>query len=394
MSMNPALQRRRGYNGPALFSYGFRPFFLAAGLWAAFGILLWLPQYLGVLTIPTSFGALDWHVHEMLYGYVTASIAGFLLTAIPNWTGRLPVNGWPLAGLAALWLAGRCAILISAQIGPVVAAVVDVSFLLTLAAVAGREIVAGRNWRNLRVLVVLVVLIAGNVVFHAEVLFNGAADYGIRLGIAGVIVMIMLIGGRIVPSFTNNWLVKNNPGRLPISFSRFDMIAIAAGAIALLAWVGLPAHAVTGTLLLLAGALHFVRLVRWAGDRTADDRLVLVLHVGYAFIPLGFVLVGASALMNSIPASAGIHAWTAGGVGLMTLAVMTRATLGHTGHPLKAGLSTQAIYGLVLMGALLRIAAALSGSIVLLECGGALWIAGFAGFVIVYGPLLATRKPA
>jgi uncharacterized protein involved in response to NO len=394
MSMNPALQRRRGYNGPALFSYGFRPFFLAAGLWAAFGILLWLPQYLGVLTIPTSFGALDWHVHEMLYGYVTASIAGFLLTAIPNWTGRLPVNGWPLAGLAALWLAGRCAILISAQIGPVVAAVVDVSFLLTLAAVAGREIVAGRNWRNLRVLVVLVVLIAGNVVFHAEVLFNGAADYGIRLGIAGVIVMIMLIGGRIVPSFTNNWLVKNNPGRLPISFSRFDMIAIAAGAIALLAWVGLPAHAVTGTLLLLAGALHFVRLVRWAGDRTADDRLVLVLHVGYAFIPLGFVLVGASALMNGIPASAGIHAWTAGGVGLMTLAVMTRATLGHTGHPLKAGLSTQAIYGLVLMGALLRIAAALSGSIVLLECGGALWIAGFAGFVIVYGPLLATRKPA
>jgi uncharacterized protein involved in response to NO len=394
MSMNPALQRRRGYNGPALFSYGFRPFFLAAGLWAAFGILLWLPQYLGVLTIPTSFGALDWHVHEMLYGYVTASIAGFLLTAIPNWTGRLPVNGWPLAGLAALWLAGRCAILISAQIGPVVAAVVDVSFLLTLAAVAGREIVAGRNWRNLRVLVVLVVLIAGNVVFHAEVLFNGAADYGIRLGIAGVIVMIMLIGGRIVPSFTNNWLVKNNPGRLPISFSRFDMIAIAAGAIALLAWVGLPTHAVTGTLLLLAGALHFVRLVRWAGDRTADDRLVLVLHVGYAFIPLGFVLVGASALMNGIPASAGIHAWTAGGVGLMTLAVMTRATLGHTGHPLKAGLSTQAIYGLVLMGALLRIAAALSGSIVLLECGGALWIAGFAGFVIVYGPLLATRKPA
>jgi uncharacterized protein involved in response to NO len=394
MSMNPALQRRRGYNGPALFSYGFRPFFLAAGLWAAFGILLWLPQYLGVLTIPTSFGALDWHVHEMLYGYVTASIAGFLLTAIPNWTGRLPVNGWPLAGLAALWLAGRCAILISAQIGPVVAAVVDVSFLLTLAAVAGREIVAGRNWRNLRVLVVLVVLIAGNVVFHAEVLFNGAADYGIRLGIAGVIVMIMLIGGRIVPSFTNNWLVKNNPGRLPISFSRFDMIAIAAGAIALLAWVGLPTHAVTGTLLLLAGALHFVRLVRWAGDRTADDRLVLVLHVGYAFIPLGFVLVGASALMNGIPASAGIHAWTAGGIGLMTLAVMTRATLGHTGHPLKAGLSTQAIYGLVLMGALLRIAAALSGSIVLLECGGALWIAGFAGFVIVYGPLLATRKPA
>jgi uncharacterized protein involved in response to NO len=394
MSTNPALQRRRAYAGPALFTYGFRPFFLAAGLWAAFGILLWLPQYLGAVTIPTYFSALDWHVHEMLYGYVAASIAGFLLTAIPNWTGRLPVNGWPLAGLAALWLAGRLAILFSAQIGAVVAAVVDLSFRLTLAAVAGREIVAGHNWRNLRVLIVLVVLIAGNVVFHAEVLLSGAADYGVRLGIGGVIAMIMLIGGRIVPSFTNNWLVKNNPGRLPVSFSQFDMIAIAAGGLALLAWVGLPAHPVTGLLMLLAGALHLVRLARWAGDRTADDRLVLVLHVGYAFVPLGFILAGASILVNGVPASAGIHAWTAGAIGLMTIAVMTRATLGHTGQPLKAGIATQAIYVLVLMGALLRIAAAFSGSIVLLECGGALWISGFAGFVIVYGPLLATHKPA
>lgn len=394
MSTNPALRRRRDYSGPALFAYGFRPFFLAAGLWAAFGILLWLPQYLGALTIPTYFSALDWHVHEMLYGYVAASIAGFLLTAIPNWTGRLPVNGWPLAGLAALWLAGRLAILFSGQINAVAAATVDVSFLLTLAAVAGREIVAGRNWRNLLVLVVLGVLIAGNVVFHIEVLRNGVADYGVRIGIAGVIVMITVIGGRIVPSFTNNWLVKNNPGRLPVSFSRFDMIAIAAGALALLAWIALPAHTATGWLMLLAGAFHLVRLARWAGDRTAADRLVLVLHVGYAFVPLGFVLMGASVFFNAVPASAGIHAWTAGAIGLMTLAVMTRATLGHTGQALQAGPATQAIYGLVLLAALLRIAAAFNGSIVLLECGGALWVAGFAGFVFIYGPLLATRKPA
>jgi uncharacterized protein involved in response to NO len=394
MSTNPALQRRRDYAGPALFAYGFRPFFLAAGLWAAFGILLWLPQYLGMATIPTHLGALDWHIHEMLYGYVAASIAGFLLTAIPNWTGRLPVNGWPLALLAALWLAGRIAILFSSQIGAIAAAAIDVSFLLTLAIVAAREIIAGRNWRNLRVLIVLGVLIAGNVVFHAEVLQYGAAGYGIRIGIAGVIAMIMVIGGRIVPSFTNNWLVKNNPGRLPVSFARFDMIAIAAGALALLMWVALPAHGATGTLLLLAGALHLVRLARWAGDRTMTDRLVLVLHVGYAFVPLGFALIGASFFFDGVPPSAGIHAWTAGAVGLMTLAVMTRATLGHTGQALQAGLLTQAIYALVLMAAVLRIAAAFNSSIVLLELGGALWIAGFATFVFVYGPLLALRKPA
>ncbi len=394
MTTNPALQRRRDYSGPALFAYGFRPFFLAAGLWAAFGILLWLPQYLGAMTIPTHFGALDWHVHEMLYGYVAASIAGFLLTAIPNWTGRLPVNGWPLAGLAALWLAGRVAILFSSDIGAVAAAVVDISFLAVLAGVAAREIVAGRNWRNLRVLVVLGVLIAGNIVFHIEVLRAGAADYGVRIGIAGVIALLTVIGGRIVPSFTNNWLVKNNPGRLPISFARFDMAAIAAGAAALLAWIGLPAHPVTGALMLLAGALHAARLARWAGDRTAADRLVLVLHVGYAFVPLGFLLIGASVFLSAVPASTGIHAWTAGAVGLMTLAVMTRATLGHTGQPLQASLPTQAIYACVLLAALLRIAAAFSGSIILLECGGALWIAGFAGFAFTYGPLLARRKPA
>ena len=136
MSTPAALQRRRDYAGPALFAYGFRPFFLAAGLWAAFGILLWLPQYLGLMTLPTAFGPLDWHIHEMLYGYVAASVAGFLLTAIPNWTGRLPVSGWPLAGLVALWLAGRIAILCSAKIGGLAAAVIDVSFLVTLAAVA------------------------------------------------------------------------------------------------------------------------------------------------------------------------------------------------------------------------------------------------------------------
>jgi uncharacterized protein involved in response to NO len=156
MSTPAALQRRRDYDGPALFSYGFRPFFLAAGLWAIVGILLWIPQYMGKLSVPSHLSPLDWHVHEMLYGYVAAAIAGFLLTAIPNWTGRLPVNGRPLAGLAALWLAGRFALLISAQLGGLVAAIIDTAFLATLGAVAAREIVAGENWRNLRVLGILV----------------------------------------------------------------------------------------------------------------------------------------------------------------------------------------------------------------------------------------------
>jgi len=394
MSAPAALQRRRDYAGPALFAYGFRPFFLAAGLWAAFGILLWLPQYLGLVTLPTAFGPLDWHIHEMLYGYVAAAVAGFLLTAIPNWTGRLPVSGWPLAALAALWLAGRIAILSSAAIGGIAAAAIDVSFLLTLAAVAGREIVAGKNWRNLRVLIVIGVLALGNIVFHAEVLTQGSADYGIRIAIGAAILLISLVGGRIVPSFTNNWLARNNPGRLPVPFSRYDMATMALSALALLSWVAAPMHVATGGLLIAAGLAQGLRLARWAGDRTFADRLVLVLHVAYFFVPLGFLLVGVAAFTAVVPPSAGIHAWTAGAIGLMTLAVMTRATLGHTGQALHAGPATQVIYVCVLIGALLRVCAAVHGSLVLLEAGGALWIAGFAAYVLVYAPLLVMRKPA
>jgi len=393
MSIPAALQRRRDYDGPALFSYGFRPFFLAAGLWAVIGILLWIPQYMGKMSVPTHMSPLDWHIHEMLYGYVAATIAGFLLTAIPNWTGRLPVKGWPLAGLAALWLAGRLALLTSAQLGGLAAAIIDTAFLATVALVAGREIIAGENWRNLRVLVILVVLVLGNIVFHAEVLMTGNANDGTRIAIAAVILMISLIGGRIVPSFTNNWLNRNNPGRMPVPFSQFDLVAIVISAFALIAWIVTPAHWLSGALLIVAGCLQAIRLARWAGDRTVADRLVLILHIGYAFVPLGFVMVGLSAFVPEVTATAGIHAWTAGAIGLMTVAVMTRATLGHTGQPLHAGRGTQAIYALLIAAALVRIVAAFVASVDFLEFAGLAWTAAFFLFVLLYGPLLVMRKP-
>src|SRR6516165_2488417 len=168
-SLPPALERRRKYAGPALFSYGFRPLFLAGAARSAACIILWIPQFMGDFSLRTAYPPLDWHVHEMLYGYVAAVIAGFLLTAIPNWTGRLPITGAPLMALAALWLAGRLAILFSGPLGIALVGLVDVAFLATLAFVAAREIIAGRNWRNLRVLALIGVLIASNVVFHAEV---------------------------------------------------------------------------------------------------------------------------------------------------------------------------------------------------------------------------------
>jgi uncharacterized protein involved in response to NO len=389
-----ALQRRLDYTGPALFSYGFRPFFLGAAVWAALAMVLWLPQYFGYLALPTAFAPLDWHIHEMIYGYIAAAVAGFMLTAIPNWTGRLPVNGFPLAALFALWLLGRIAIIGSAIWGLLPAAAVDVAFLLILAGIAGGEIVAGRNWRNLRVLIVLGVLIAGNIVFHAEVLRSGSADYGIRIGIAAVVGLIMLVGGRIVPSFTRNWLVRNNPGRLPQPFSRFDAGSIGVSALALMCWIALPQYLVSGILLIVAGLLQTARYSRWAGDRTLADRLVLVLHVAYAFVPVGFLLMGAAIIWPAIvSASAGIHAWMAGAAGLMTLAVMTRASLGHTGQDLVASLPTQLIYLCAFVAALSRIVAAFEPSRALLDIAAACWILAFGGFAVFFGRLLIGRPP-
>ncbi len=392
--MPPALERRLKYAGPALFSYGFRPFFLGGAVWSVACIVLWVPQLTGDLSLRTAYPPLDWHIHEMLYGYVAAVIAGFLLTAIPNWTGRLPISGPPLMALAGLWLAGRFAILFSAQIGIPLAASIDVAFLATLAFVAAREIISGRNWRNLRVLLLIGVLIAGNIVFHTEVYLSGSADYGIRIGIGAVIMLISLVGGRIVPSFTRNWLARRDNGRLPAPFSRFDIASIALSLVSLAVWVALPDRIITGVALVVAAVVQFVRLARWAGDRTTSDRLVLVLHVGYAFVPIGFAFLGASIFDPAVvPTSIGIHAWTAGAFGLMTLAVMTRASLGHTGQPLAAGLGTQAIYLCVLCAALLRMIAGFEGSTLLMELASVAWVAAFGGFVLLYGPTLSQRRP-
>ena len=394
MTIPAALARRRGYSGPALFSYGFRPFFLGGAIWAALAVLFWIPLHAGSLPWSSPMSPLDWHVHEMLYGYVPAVVAGFLLTAIPNWTGRLPVRGGPLLGLLVLWIVGRVAMLMTGAIGMVTAAVIDNAFLMVLLAVTLREVVSGKNWRNMRVLILVLVLMTGNLVFHVEIVRFGAAEFGTRIGIATIVLLISLVGGRIVPSFTHNWLVRENPGRLPVTFNRFDGAVIVLSAIALMCWTAGPAAIVTGLVMILAGLLHIARLARWAGDRTYRDRLVLVLHMAYAFVPIGFLLTGIAVLWpNHAPASAGIHAWTAGAVGLMTMAVMTRASLGHTGQALVASPMTQSIYACLLLAALLRIAAACIGSIGLLHASGTAWVLAFAGFAVTYGPLLVRRLP-
>ncbi len=360
-------------------------------MWAALAMPLWLGLMGGHLQFASTYGAVAWHAHEFLFGYVAAIVAGFLLTAVPNWTGRLPVHGGALLALFAVWVIGRLALLAVDAIGFIPAAALDSLFLPGLAAVVLREVIAGRNQHNIKVAVLVTLLAAANILFHTEVFTSGVAAYALRAGIAAVVGLIMLIGGRITPSFTRNWLVKQTSNHLPESFGRLDVAALGAGGLALLLWIVMPEGSFTGMALLAAGILHAFRLSRWAGAYTWREPLVLVLHLGYAFVPLGFLLVGASIFWFSfIPVNAALHAWTAGAMGIMTLAVMTRATLGHTGRELTATPGTKAIYIAAGLAALARIAAPLLQvlSQPMLTVAAIAWTVAFAGFVLLYGPML------
>jgi uncharacterized protein involved in response to NO len=219
-----AVPRLRNYSGPAILSYGFRPFFLAAAIYSGVAIVVWLPLYSGDVAIPTAMSPIDWHIHEMIYGFLPAVITGFLLTAIPNWTGRLPLQGVGLAALAALWGAGRLAVFFSADIGPVAAGAIDASFLMLVAAAAAREVIAGRNWRNLPPVLILLVFFVGNVVFQFEDHVRGTGQVGTRLGVGAAILLISLIGGvsfRASPAI--GWR-----GKTPVGF-RNRLAALIAG---------------------------------------------------------------------------------------------------------------------------------------------------------------------
>ncbi|MFI4934078.1 MAG: NnrS family protein, partial [Caulobacterales bacterium] len=296
----------RGYQGPPLFSYGFRPFFLFAALWAALAIPLWALVYLGGGVQDAAIDR-DWHVHEMLFGYLAAVIAGFLLTSVPNWTGRLPVTGAPLAILVCLWVAGRVAMLAEPWLGAAPVSLFDLAFLPALAVVLWREVIAGRSWRNLAVCALVTLLAAANLGLHLRPLFPQAADVAERVALATPAMLLALIGGRITPSFTHNWLLQHGSQVLPAPAGQFDRIALAATGAGLLAWILAPTNPLSGVLLLAAGLSLLVRLVRWRGERAAAEPLVWVLHAGYGWLALALALLGAAALAPGlVPRSAGL----------------------------------------------------------------------------------------
>jgi uncharacterized protein involved in response to NO len=382
------IPRYRPHAGPAVLSAGFRPFFLIAALWGCFVVPMSIAFITGVVEPPAAFPPNVWHAHEMAFGYGGAVVAGFLLTAIPNWTGRLPLQGGPLAALVILWFFGRLAILFSSVIGLRVSAVVDLAFPAAFLTVVAREIVAGRNWRNLPMAGALALLLIGNALTHSDALgFASAGDVGNRLGVATLLMLVSLIGGRIVPSFTRNWLVKQAPNTpTPAQFDLVDRIALATTAGALLAWAVAPEAEPTSWLELAAGSALAARLARWRGEKTLAEPLLWSLHLGYGWLCIGLLLLGLNGLTPLLPPTTALHALTVGAIGTMTLAVMTRASLGHTGRALVAGPRTTTIYVMITLAVLLRLMAPLLGPnyVLGLSLSAIAWCGAFGGFALFY----------
>ncbi|MGE5503391.1 MAG: NnrS family protein [Actinomycetota bacterium] len=385
----------RGAAGPVFFAAGFRPFFLFAGVQAALMLPIWLLVWSGVLGVTLPVPPAVWHAHAMVFGFGGAAVGGFLLTAVPNWTNTHHVSGRPLMVLFALWLAGRVASVLAGVLPPVVVAVAELSYLPVLAVMMAKPLVAAGKWRNIAFLPILGVLWVADAMVQAEALTGAQTGMlGIYCGVFILLLMIAIVGGRIVPSFTQNWWRMQ--GRAvevkPITWIEKGGAAgsVVAAAVAQAHFAGTTG---AGVVLLAAAAIHGVRLSRWHGAGTQANPILGVLHLGYLWLVIGLALLGVSSLVPALPASAALHALTAGCVGTMVLAVMSRAALGHSGRPLEVAKSTVAAYGLVSLGALLRVVAPLTdASAALTVAGGLAWTAAWVLFVVVYLPIVTRPR--
>lgn len=381
----------RDYRGPALFSFGFRSFFLFGAIGSALAVPLWLVAlFAGSDTLAATITR-EWHAHEMLFGYAGAVIAGYMTLVGANWTGRFPVAGRPIVALLLLWLAGRAAMLASSAY-PVLA-VIDAAFLVLLALALWREQLAAPNWRGVAPCIIVSLLACADVMVHLRPLDQSLAAAGERMGIALIVFLIAMMGGRLVPSFTRNWMARRRIKPEPAPQDRFDRFVLAAVAAALLLWVLLPSSIIAAVLLLLGGAGALARLARWRGWVAAREPLVWILHAGYAWVGFGLFLLGLSVLLpEHLPVTASLHALTTGAIGVMTLGMMARTARSHTGREREADGVTLTIFLLVNAAAAVRVAAplAMASQLELLALSAICWSAAFALFAIRYGPMLSS----
>lgn len=378
---------------PAVLQSGFRPFFLLAGLQASLFISLWVAGWVIGWPLPLGDQPVLWHGHAMLFGFASAALAGFLLTAVPNWTDAGPVRGARLALLVAFWLAAR---ILSLLPHPAIFAAVDIGFWFLLLALIGPGILKRNAKRNGVFVVILGVLTGLDTLWHVSLLLDrpGLALLSLHAALGLYLLAIGIIGGRIVPAFTIGGLLQAGHAVAIVPAPRLGLAANLAMVGALLCKLAELPAAAQAAAFVTAAILHGARLRLWWRPEVLQLPIIWSLHLGYGFLPLGFLLEAAAAY-GFVPATAGIHALGSGAVGVMILAVMTRASLGHTGRRLSAPASATFAYLLVATGALLRVFAALgvgAATQPLLLAGGLAWAGGYAIFIAGYAGILVAPR--
>jgi uncharacterized protein involved in response to NO len=379
----------------ALFNYGFRPFFLLAGAQAVVAMAIWLAVLHGMGWDSHWVSPFLWHAHELIFGFVAAALAGFLLTAVASWTGQRGFAGPPLMVLTAIWLGGRIAMAPGLDISPSLAAAIDLAFLPAVAIAITPSLIRAGNVRNYPLVVFLLLLFLANLLFHLP-------DLGVRLGIPAstlavdsILLMVVLVGGRVTPAFTGNALRAADPDARVAPFGWIDRLALAAVAIVLVVDLSAPGGRIAGAVALIACVLHAWRLLRWRGWRVGNIPIALILHVAYAWIPIGLGLKALWLLWQLPMGSGWQHGLTTGAFATMILAVMTRAALGHTGRPIVAAKPIVLSYVLLTLAAVVRVfgpVVAPASVHASWTMAGALWIGAFAIYVTVYAPILSSPR--
>ncbi|MES9858846.1 MAG: NnrS family protein [Sedimenticola sp.] len=375
------------YQGPAIFALGFRPFFSVAGLAAVVLLGVWLVAWSGKLSLPTYYGLIGWHSHEMLFGYTTAIIAGFLLTAVRNWTGITPPIGRPLAGLVLLWLAGRIAPLLQGILPDAVIAITDLLFLPAVALAIRPALWQGKQKINRIFVPLLLVMAVANLLVHLQALgLSDSAAGGSDMMLYLVIFLIMMIGGRVVPFFTQAVI----PGHKAITRQPLEIIAIISlGALVLIQPL-YPEPWLIALLAAISAGTQLARLIGWHHLQVWRTPILWVLYSGFCWIIIGLALTTAASA-GMVPANIAKHALTVGGVGVLTLGMITRVSLGHTGRPIQPGKLMEIAFILLNLAALCRV----FGPLLLphlytlwLDVSGGLWVLCFVTFSAIYLPIL------
>ncbi|MCW8828502.1 MAG: NnrS family protein [Gammaproteobacteria bacterium] len=375
-------------NGMTFLALGFRPFFLFAGFAAVILLSLWLLIYNGLMPAPAYYGALPWHGHEMLFGYTAAVVAGFLLTAAKNWTGIQTLRYGPLGGLALLWLLGRLVPFLSGSISPWLIALVDFSFMPMAALALAFPLFKSKQAHNTPFVYILLALAVANGLFHLQLLglTETTLQAGIRLALGMLVVLLAVMGGRVIPFFIERGL----PGVQNRKWQWVEKLSVISVLLFLLADLFFPGNGVTIAITLVAAAIHAVRVAGWYHHRIWSVSLLWVLFIGYAWVAVG-LLMHALAAAGVISSLLAIHAFTVGAIGVLTLGMMARVSIGHTGRPMKAHPLIGWAFALVAAAAVVRVWLPLlwpQSYVIWVTLSGLLWIAAFVPFVVLYFPML------